>query len=179
MQNVQTSPDDVKVAEGILSRMTEPFGDDAYIRAANLLTFVRTITWRNGITSPDGALRVWRMLEGKQIDMEWMIEMVNEYVYRMGLTTLQNEVATRQAESLAWVSLTVGIPKEVKQFADDNEKIREGLSKSPLLMFLFSLSMCNYQQRLADVGIAKLLAGQKPRRDKAAAAAPAQVIPNG
>jgi aspartate/glutamate racemase len=96
--------------------------------------------------------------------MEWIIEMVNEYVYLIGMTDLQQDVAKRQAEALSWVKNAQGIPTENKQLSNTAEEIQQGLAKNPLLMFLYSLSLGLYNKRLADLGIERLLAGQKQRK---------------
>jgi hypothetical protein len=155
-------PNDIEVADSIISRFTEPFGNEAYIRASKLLLLARSIVWRNSITTETGGLRVWKKLSAEQFDMEWIIEMVNEYVYLLGLTTLQNDVARRQAESMSWLKNAQGIPSENKQMSQTAEEIQSGLGKNPLLMFLYSLSMGQYNKRLADLGIDRLMAGKKP-----------------
>jgi hypothetical protein len=157
-------PNDVEVADAIIARFTEPAGNEGYIRAAKLLLLARSIVWRNSITSEAGGLRVWKKLSAEQFDMEWIIEMVNEYVYLIGMTNLQQDVAKRQAEALSWVKNAQGIPTENKQLSNTAEEIQQGLAKNPLLMFLYSLSLGLYNKRLADLGIERLLAGQKQRK---------------
>lgn len=157
-------PNDIEVADAIITRFTEPFGNEAYIRASKLLLLARSIVWRNSITSEAGALKVWKKLEAEQFQMEWIIEMVNEYVYLIGMTTLQNDVAKRQAEALSWIKNAQGIPTENKQLSNTAAEIQDGLSKNPMLMFLYSLSLGQYNKRLSDLGIERLLAGQKPKK---------------
>jgi hypothetical protein len=159
-------PTDIEVADAIIARATEPYGNEAYIRASKLISFSRSIVWRNSITSEVGAGRVWKKLEGDMFQMEWIIEMVNEYVYLIGLTNLQQDVAKRQAEALAWLKNAQGIPTENKQMSNTAEEIQQGLAKNPLLMFLYSLSLGQYNKRLADLGIERILAGQKPKAPK-------------
>lgn len=159
-------PIDIEVADSIISRHTEPAGNEGYIRAAKLLLLSRSIVWRNSISSEAGALRVWKKLSADQFDMEWIVEMVNEYVYLLGMTTLQQDVAKRQAEALGWMKNTQGVPLENKQFSNSSEEIQQGLAKNPLLMFLFSLSLGQYNKRLSDLGIERLLAGGKPKAVK-------------
>jgi hypothetical protein len=157
-------PNDITVADSILARFTEPSGNEGYIRAAKLLLLIRSIVWRNSITTEAGGIRVWKKLSAEQFDMEWIIEMVNEYVYLIGMTTLQTDVAQRQAESMAWLKNAQGIPSENKQLSQTAGEIQDGLGKNPLLMFLYSLSMGQYNKRLSDLGIERILAGQKPKK---------------
>lgn len=171
MQNQLTKPDDVRIAEEAIWRYTEPYGNDGYIRASTLLLAVRGIVWRNGICTEAGAVKTWRMLEGKMIDMEWLLEMVNEYVYRIGIDRLRNEIADRQADAICWMSTTVGLPPEYPKLSSAKVDAKALLAKAPVMQFLFSLSQCDYQQRLADVGIERIIAGQKPTKPQAAAAA--------
>lgn len=170
MQNQLTKPDDVRVADEIIWRYTEPYGSEAYIRAATLLLAIRGIVWRNGTCTEAGALKTWRYIEGKQIDMEWLIELVNEYVYRLGLDRLRTEVSERQAEAITWMSNSIGLPAEYAKLTSPKVDVKNTLTKAPFMMFLFSLGQGDYQQRLADIGIERILAGHKP---KATAAAPA------
>lgn len=155
---------DIEVADSIIARATEPFGNEAFIRASKLISLTRSIVWRNSITSETGALKVWKKLEAEQFQMEWIIEMVNEYVYLIGLTTLQNDVAKRQAEAIGWLKNAQGIPGENRQLSNSPEEIATGLSKNPILMFLYSLSLGHYNKRLADLGVERLLTGQKPKK---------------
>lgn len=155
-------PNDILVADSIIARATEPFGNEAYIRASKLISFSRSIVWRNSITSETGAARVWKKLEGDMFQMEWIIEMVNEYVYLIGLTNLQMDVSKRQAEALSWLKNAQGIPTENKQLSNTNEEIAAGLAKNPLLMFLYSLSLGQYNRRLSELGIERLLTGKNP-----------------
>lgn len=164
MQNQLTKPEDVQVAGEIIWQFTEPFGNEAYVRASTLLNAVRGIVWRNGLCTETGALKVWRYLEGRMVEPEWLIEMVNAYVYRLGMTKLKGEVADRMAEAISWASLSVGLPGEMKKLCTPTVDVKNTLVKSPVLMFLFSLGQCDYQQRLADVGIEKILAGHKPAK---------------
>lgn len=157
---------DIEVADSIIARATEPFGNEAYIRASKLISLSRSIVWRNSITTETGAARVWKKLEAEMFQMEWIIEMVNEYVYLIGLTTLQQDVSKRQAEALSWLKNAQGIPTENKQLSSTNEEIQQGLAKNPLLMFLYSLSLGQYNMRLSAHGIERLLAGQKPKAAK-------------
>ncbi|MNG41019.1 hypothetical protein D3C84_1299300 [compost metagenome] len=64
---------------------------------------------------------------------------------------------------MAWLKNAQGIPTENKQLSQTAEEIQVGLGKNPLLMFLYSLTMGQYNKRLADLGIERLLAGQKPK----------------
>lgn len=155
-------PNDIEVADSIIARFTEPFGNEAFIRASKLISLSRSIVWRNSIATETGALRVWKKLSAEQFEMEWIIEMVNEYVYLIGLTTLQQDVSKRQAEALSWIKNAQGIPTENKQFSNTNDEIQQGLAKNPLLMFLYSLSLGGYNRRLGELGIDRLLAGKKP-----------------
>lgn len=162
MQQPIQKPNDIVVADSIIARATEPFGNEAYIRASKLISLSRSIVWRNSITSETGAARVWKKLEADMFQMEWIIEMVNEYVYLIGLTYLQNDVAKRQAEAMSWLKNAQGIPTENKQMSNTCEEISQGLAKNPLLMFLYSLSLGQYNKRLADLGVERLLTGAKP-----------------
>jgi len=169
MQNQLPKADDVVIAGEIIWRFTEPYGGDAYVRASNLLNAVRGIIWRNGICTETGFLKTWRYIEGKMVEPEWLIEMVNEYVYRLGKGHLEQVVAPRQAEAIAWVKNSLGLPAEMKKLSSTTDDVRVALVQSPVMMFLFSLSQCNYQQRLADIGIEKIMAGQKPTAQQVAA----------
>jgi hypothetical protein len=154
-------PNDIEVADSILARYTEPNGAEAYIRAAKLLIFARRIVWRNAVTTQTGAARVWKQLESELFDREWIVEMVTEYVYLLGMTQLRTQIAPRQAEAMAWVKDSMGVPTEMAKLSSTESDMSQGLAKNPLLMFLYSLSLGMYNKRLADVGIERLMAGGK------------------
>lgn len=148
---------DVQVAQQILARKTEPFGDQAYVRASNLLNFATSAVFRNGLLTENGLGKLWKQMENAGFEMEWVIDLVTEYVYILGAQAITSEIAPRMAGALSWVKESIGVPKEYSDMSTARDAMIVGFSKNPLTMFLFSLSLCNYNQRLSDVGIARIL----------------------
>lgn len=152
MQNPTNNlePSDADIADFILGKSSEPLGRDGLIRAAELLTLIKTFVWRTNLVSDKGALKVYGKLEA-HFDMGWILSMVDQYVYRIGLVKLKSEVAKRQAEAIGWMKASKGLPAEMITLSSQATSIEEGLANNPLLMFLVSLSMGRYEYRLFEL----------------------------
>lgn len=149
---------DADIADYILGKSSEVAGMEGLIRAGDLLVMIKTFVWRSSLVNEKGALKVYNALEAR-FDMGWILSLVDQYVYHIGLTELQTNVAKRQAEAIGWMKQAKGMPSEMIQLSSPTAEMEKGLAGNPLLMFLVSLSMGRYEYRLSE-----LIPPIKPRR---------------
>lgn len=114
------------------------------------------VVWRTNLYSNTAAVKLHDFLRQKNHDLELIMSMTNEFVYRSGLNFQTQEtnapnVITSLARSLTWPSRSQAQPKEVINLTAKMEDYRTVLQSEPWALFLYLSSMSSVIHRLQAV----------------------------
>jgi len=137
--------------EASLIRHFTPMGPEGLQMAAHLVVELRAITWRISVHSDDAALRVWRQLEARGIDVERIIHMTGDWALRINLMANWSELVKAVATSINWMGRSKALPKELVSFNAATPEIEKTLSENWWLLFLYLLANSNASLRLQEL----------------------------
>lgn len=113
------------------------------------------VVWRTNLYSNAAAVKLHDFLRQKNHDLELIMSMTNEFVYRSNLNFQSHDVAPEivasLARSLTWPSKSLAQPQEVAKLTASLDDYRKVLQSEPWALFLYLASMSSVIHKLQVV----------------------------